>query len=74
MQMFSLVSHLFRIYEFIPDSPDGQDILRLILILFYGHPQAADMDIHSAWLNESLIPPDIVQKLIPAVNPAGMLC
>ena len=70
----SFVSGSFRVYKFISDPPDSQDILRLILIFFYGHPQAADMDIHSAGLHESLISPDIIQKLIPRVNPAGMLC
>ena len=30
------------------------------------------MDVHGPGLHKGLVPPDAVQQLLPAVNPAGM--
>jgi hypothetical protein len=63
----------FLIGKFVPDASDGEDILRFFFIFFYSQSQAADMNIHRPRFHKRFIPPDIVKKLIPRVDPAGML-
>ena len=58
--------------ESVAEASYSEYIARIRRIGFNRAPQAADMDVHGAGLNERFVAPDAVQELIPAIHPAGM--
>ena len=59
--------------EFVAESPDGQDVLRIIHVLFDLRAQAADMNIHGAVGDKRIVAPDMVENLVSGINLAGIL-
>src|SRR5450755_2014690 len=57
-----------QLLETVPKPPDGGQIARVVRFSLNVFPQAPDMHIHGPRRHETLLAPNLFQKLIPTVS------
>ena len=58
--------------KLVTDAPDCQDVTGFFLVRFDERSQAADMHVDGAGFYEGFVSPDILQQLLPGINPSRM--
>src|SRR4249920_93765 len=69
------MSRLFQglFIEFVSNPPNGEDPLRLAIILLHRLSEAADVNVDRSRSNKRLSSPHAIEKLIPVENATGIL-
>src|SRR4249919_2025203 len=69
------MSRLFQglFIEFVSNSANGEDPLRLAIILLHRFSKTTDVNVNRSWSNKGLSSPHAIEKLIPVDHTIGIL-